>query len=495
MCSAMKILRLYIVQLSVTLLGAALLLFVLTKAHVSSFTHDESISYLNYCHADFMDIISYSNWYPNNHVLNSLLMKYSEKLFGSSEWALRLPNLLLLIVFMSYSYLLFRKTDPLLAVAMFTLMSTNCLLMDLFGLARGYGLSCGFMTMGLYHFIAYLRHHKKTDLALYHLAALLAGLSNFTLLTFYLSSLVAYNLVILLHARFIKDQRFRFFRSNKVHLLPLLLAGIVLFEPVRRVLSYNTYDFGGKTGFYQDTVTHLIFNIFHRIHFPSFLLLALQIVFTGLFFISLFIIISRIISRDRQFFEEHLGLIITHFIFLLICAMIILLHVIQGADYPVARFSIFLFPLFMVHTGCLVHYLMSLKHRKVTLTAVSFLALASLISFWHKADLYESLEWAYDSKTRQMVQALTDYRETEQPGTRDIKLGIHWHFEPTVNFYRITRGLDWLLPVERDGLNHNDDYFYIYRDQLHQLDSSGYKIIEEYASIHTMLLENTISKK
>jgi hypothetical protein len=496
----MKIRRHHIVPLLVTLIGAALFLFVFTKAYVSSFTHDESFSYLNYCHESFMEIITYSNWYPNNHVLNSLFMKYSEKLFGNSEWALRLPNLLLLIVFMSYSYLLFRDTDSILAVAMFTLMCTNPLLMDLFGLARGYGMSCGFMVMSLYHFIATLRNHKIIHLALYHLAALLACLSNFTLLTFYLATLIVYNLVALLHARFIREERFRFFRSNKVHILPLLLAGIVLFEPVRRVLSYNTYDFGGKKGFYQDTITHLLYNTFHRIHLSSNLQLVLEIVFTGLVFISLFIIISMIIRKNKHFFEENLGFIIASFVFLLICILIILLHVILGADYPIDRFSIFLFPLFMVHIGFLAQTLISLKLGKVVLTAMAVAALVSLVSFWTKADLYKSLEWAYDSKTKDMIHALSMHHETMHPDTmhpdtRGIKLGIHWHFEPTVNFYRVTKRMDWLLPVESDGFNNDDDYFYIYRDDLHQLDSCGYKIIEEYEDIHTIFLVKTNSNE
>jgi hypothetical protein len=475
------------------LIGGTIFLFVFTKSCVSSFTHDESFSYLNYCHEGFMEIISYSNWYPNNHVLNSLLMKYSAKLFGPSEWALRLPNVLLLAVYMFYSFRLFRKTDPLLTVAMFTLMCTNPLLVDLFGLARGYGLSCGFMVMSLYHFMAYLREQKTADLALYHLGALLASLSNFTLLTFYLATLITYNLVAFMHFRCIQDQRFRFFRSNRVHIIPLTLAGIVLFEPVRRVLSYNTYDFGGQTGFYQDTATHLIYNIFHRIHLPSALMLILQAVFSGLVISSLFIIIYRAVRRDRKFFEEHLGLILGSFVFLLVCIMIILLHVIFGSDYPIARFSIFLFPLFVVQMGFLVRFLISVRYKKVILAVVSVTALASLVGFWRQADLHASLEWAYDSKTKEMILALTDYREREHPGSLDVKLGINWHFEPTVNFYRVTRGLTWLLPVERDGIHTNDDYFYIYRDELHQLDVTGYRIIEEYGDIQTVLLVNTLS--
>src|ERR1051326_42770 len=127
--------------------GVILFFYIAIKASISSFTHDESFTYLHYPHDTFMNIISYKNFYTNNHILNSLLMKYSELLFGSSEFALRLPNLLLFIVYMIYSYLLFRKTNQFLSVAIFILLCANSSLIDLFGLARGYGLSFGFMLM------------------------------------------------------------------------------------------------------------------------------------------------------------------------------------------------------------------------------------------------------------------------------------------------------------------------------------------------------------
>ncbi len=486
----MKISRSHIILLSVISIGSVLFLFVFTKSYVSSFTHDESFSYLNYCNDSFMEIISYSDWYTNNHVLNSLFMKYSEQLFGSSEIALRLPNLLLLLVYMVYSYLLFKNTNPILTIAMFSLMCTNCSLMDLFGLARGYGMSCGFMLMSLYHFIEYFKNNKITNLALFHAAALLACLSNFTLLTFYAAIMLVYNLVVFMHAKFIIAEKYRFFKSNKIHIIPLLIVIIVLYEPVRRVLTYNTFDFGGKTGFYPDTITQLILNTFHSISLSPFAQLVLQIIFTCLVLISLFIIVRMIIKKNKAFYEQNLGFIISCFLLILISIIIILLHIVFRADYPIARFAIFLFPVFMVHIGFLVHFFMSLKYEKIILAVICSLAFVSMISFWQKANLYSSSEWAYDMKTKNMIQTLATHRERNNPGTENIKLGINWLFEPTINFYRVTEGMDWLLPVDRNGISKNDDYYYIFKDELNQLDSFEYEIVEEYKNINTLLIIN-----
>ena len=43
-----------------------------------------------------------------------------------------------------------------------------------------------------------------------------------------------------------------------------------------------------------------------------------------------------------------------------------------------------------------------------------------------------------------------------------IKLGINWLFEPTVNFYRTTKSLKWLKEVNRDGFKGDYDYYYIF---------------------------------
>lgn len=484
----MKKPRSHITLLSVITIGSILFLYTGTKAYVSSFTHDESISYLIYGKETFMEIISYSNWYTNNHPLNSLMMKYSEQLFGHSELALRLPNLLLLLVYMVYGHGLFRGTNAYLTIAMFSLLCTNCLLMDLFGMARGYGMSCGFMLMSLYHFIEYIRDGGSRDVVIFHAAALLACLSNFTLLTFYIAMLLVYNLYVFVYSKFVMDEKYRFLKSNRMHIMLLLLVTIVLFEPVRRLVTYNKLDFGGKTGFYADTINHLIWNTLHGISLAPFARLVLQLLFTFLVLISLFIIVRMTIRKNKAFFEQYAGLIVSCFSLIFISVIIILSHVIFGADYPIARFSIFLFPLFMVHLGFLIHYLMSVKYEKVMLAVISGLALASVISFVGKADLYAYAEWAYDRNTKNMVQTLASHREKHFHGNETIELGVDWLFEPTVNYYKVTMGMDWLLPVDRNGCSEHDDYCYLFKDELGELDVTAHEIIKAYDNTNTLLI-------
>ena len=80
------------------LISVLLVAFVSIKASIASFTHDESYSYLRFVGQSFFEIISYDTPYTNNHILNTLLMKCFDLLFGTSELALRAPNIFFLIV-------------------------------------------------------------------------------------------------------------------------------------------------------------------------------------------------------------------------------------------------------------------------------------------------------------------------------------------------------------------------------------------------------------
>ncbi len=174
------------------------------KAGLSSFTHDESYSYLEYIQDSFMDILSYRNSYTNNHILNSLGMKYSEMIFGSSEWSLRLPNLLAMMVYLVFGYKILNKSvSPLFVLLGFTLLLSNGGVIQLFGVARGYGLSFGFMLMAIYYLISYLQNYKLKEVYWFHFAMVLAVLSNFNMVTVYVALMGVFNGYVILKSVFV----------------------------------------------------------------------------------------------------------------------------------------------------------------------------------------------------------------------------------------------------------------------------------------------------
>ncbi|MDQ3108791.1 MAG: glycosyltransferase family 39 protein [Bacteroidota bacterium] len=469
-------------------IGILLFTYACIKSATSSFTHDESFSYLVYVHDHFMDILSFANSYTNNHILNTLAMKYSEKLFGSSEIALRLPNLILFLVYMWYCYLLFKKEKTFLVVAAFILLCTNTLLADLFGLARGYGMSCGFMLMSLYHFLQFLDVPAKRHLILFHAASLLAILSSFTLAPFYAASLLVYTIIIFLDHKFISKKKYHFFRSIKVHIIPFLIVTAILYEPVRRLIKFGTLDFGGKEGFYENTITSLINNSFYGIPLSPGMIVCVQVIFTGIIFLSSFIIFRKIKSGDQVFFTKHKALIVSDLLIIFLSIAFILQHTFFGIDYPVGRFSVFFYPLFTIHLFFLLSYFATIN-SKATIYGALALALFSATAFAVKADIHSSAEWKFDSQTKNMLLKLKAQHAGDK-SSKKIKIGINWLFQPSIEFYRQTTGLDWLLPIERSAISENDNYYYIFKEDQKLLDTSAYIEIAGFEDIHTVLLKN-----
>lgn len=481
------------VESIIILAGIALLIFAIIKALNASFTHDESFSYLNYVHTSFMDIISYKRWYTNNHILNTLLMKISEWFFGSSEISLRLPNLILFAVFMVYGYFLLKMENWMYTLGLFLLLCTNNSLVDLFGLARGYGLSFGFMLMSLYHFIRSFYGQQKINLVLFHIGSLFAILSNFTLLDFYLALLIIYNLMVFIDCKFISNKKYQFFASNKVNGICLLLVFIILYEPVRRVIMHSTLDFGGKNGFYADTVRNLIQYCVHGIYLPPWGLVMGMVVLTFILFIPFLFMIQIIRKKDEAQFINNRGLFISTLLMIFISVAIVLQHFLFGADYPISRFSLYLFPLFIVNLGFLLAYF---KPKIKSTFAILFfgLALISTFSFIKNADFNSCSEWGYDMETKNMMQELSIQHRISKNDSTVVKLGVNWLFEPTANYYRESKKLSWLLPVNRDGLSPDDDYCYIFKNEIKDLNCVDYKVIKEFQGPNTVLVKITQHK-
>ena len=118
------------------LTAVGLLYLIVDKAYRLSFTHDESYTYLHYVHQGFMDIISYKTPYTNNHILNTVLIKYFEELFGKSELIYRMPNILAFILYSVYGAMLLHKHTPKLLFPSYLLLVLNPLFARFFWLSK-----------------------------------------------------------------------------------------------------------------------------------------------------------------------------------------------------------------------------------------------------------------------------------------------------------------------------------------------------------------------
>ena len=172
-------------------ISITLLIFMVKRTAEAAFTFDEAATYLNYISASPVAIFNFNS--ANNHLVNTLLAKLAWTLGGSSEFVLRLPNLLAFAVYLLFSFLILDRfvKNKIIAVCGYLLLSLNPYVLDFFSLCRGYGLSLAFLMASLFFFFCFLDNavknkpdrHRLLNLSL--AAAALAVLSNFSLLNVY----------------------------------------------------------------------------------------------------------------------------------------------------------------------------------------------------------------------------------------------------------------------------------------------------------------------
>jgi hypothetical protein len=179
--------RLAIFCLSLFLFG-----YEADRAARVALTYDEATTYRDYIAPGPLACLRFDS--ANNHFLNSVLAKLFSLLAGTSEFVLRLPNLLAFAVYLLFSFLILDRfvKRKVVAVGGFILLSANPYVLDFFSLCRGYGLSLAFLVASLYFLFSFLEDAPRPEPGSYRnlryslVAASLAVLSNFTLLDVYL---------------------------------------------------------------------------------------------------------------------------------------------------------------------------------------------------------------------------------------------------------------------------------------------------------------------
>jgi len=468
--------------------GIAIFYFIFQKANYASFTHDESFSYLQYVPQSFMELISFKDWYTNNHILNSIGMKYSEKLFGTSELSLRLHSLIALILYLIVASFVFGKRFGLLNFLFFLLLISNPAIIDLFGMARGYGLSYAFMLTAFFFLIKVIKAKSIHSIYPFHFAALPAVLSNFTMLTFYLASVGTVLVMEFLNQYMNSGKINSVFGSLKSHSIPLLFNIIVLYEPIRRVVTYTKLDFGGKTGFFADTISQLIINSLHTTELSESTLGLLHVIFSATVIVSSCLIIWNLRYKNGRLLQENGGLVVSNMVLILISLIIISSHLLLGADYPIGRFSLFLYPLFIVHLGFLMKYLYSNYSKIAVQISCLIIVIAAQLSFWQKLNDKVFGEWGYDSNTKDAMLTIQEYSSNFSSNEK-LKLGVNWQFEPTLNFYRNILNLDNIETIDRDGIDSNDHFYYILESEMPLLRGIKVEKLKSYKDSKTVLLK------
>lgn len=405
----------------------------------------------------------------NNHVLNSLLAKWSTALLGFSPFVLRLGNLLGAAVYLGAGYALVRRYLPnlYLAIPTWLIWIGNPYLADFQGLCRGYGLSVALESAAIWAVVATLEQRGRQTgaaarvyLAIGIITAALAAWTNFVALHFFTA------VVILPGADALR--RRDLYTLYWIGGSTLALAAL-LYEPIRKIREHGDFGWFGNTGFWEDTVlglanTLLLGQHYFGINTP---------LIVGLLIIA--ILAGSALLAGRRLWKNRLQLDTVSWmagLFPLVILINLALVVLTSAAYLNTRITLFLYPPAVI---ALLELLDAGRKRFGILRGVAgVLGTAAMANFLYNANLTRSYEWYYDQDTIHILDFMEALRVSEGRDTPYL-LNVYCLQEPSFQFYmrhnkeKYESLLQPIREVPRwmpDSLNTDVEFYYVERQHL-----------------------------
>lgn len=451
----------------------SLLTYVVFRAVTFSITHDECLSF------SIIQGLPFQVNSANNHVLNTFLMDWSSYFFGTSEIALRLPNVISFGFYLLGVFLLVKNKNTGLAFIGFTLLCIQPALLEYFSLARGYGISIGFMMLSLYFLtrINFREEEKKkliTDSFLTILFASLATHANLSMINYLIALLGLLTLQYILSS-FQPAQR-----KLKTHFLFAFVVffgmAFVFFEAERLLLLQERNElYFGEESMIKMFESLASANNYLLAYFDGSIQGTEYVVLACLMVGALFVIWKK--QYDGPLLR--LGLIIVFILF----GLFLEAHLFKS-KYPSGRSALFFVPLFALYLFLLIEKSISVFKIKPFVYLPFFLLFSAILylNFYFSILRNSTKEWEFDAKTKEMM----IYLKTQtQQANQKYTIANYWLFEPSINYYIDLWQVN-LEPANRNAIDFSTDFIYRYKDESKV---EGYQMILQFPESNTNLLQ------
>ncbi|MBA2612454.1 MAG: hypothetical protein H0U95_10810 [Bacteroidetes bacterium] len=380
------------------LLCSIIFVIVALRAFFIPFSHDEAATFFFYVQSD--NYLPYSaHIYTNNHVLNSALTNICYHILGSHRFVLRIPNLIAFLIMCYGIYRFFRHlktiSSKLILIAFF-LLTFNFL--DFFELCRGYGLSFGFMTLGLSYLMDYFLKKDFSYILLFSLCWQLALAANLILVVC---------LTILLFYVLVFQIRYKLFLNIKNILLQAINIFLLIFW-IKFSFFYKeqgVLDYGVGTNYWAVTFKTLILFLFDTDQ------LWIQIIsltaFAFIFILSLISFLNKPFSVFNVFKKDLFFPVI-----LITCLLAFYFQKkILNVNYPEDRTGLFFYLFFVLSFAFLLDGLPKVPALAIACSILT----ASCIYFFRSINLTDYTSLYYHTMPKAVFDKLTDeYKKTKQ---------------------------------------------------------------------------------
>jgi len=489
-------------HLSAMLALVVILIYSAYRAFVLSLTHDEALTFIYFglLPKTYSEVIQYQILTTNNHLLNSVLIKFLTSRLGNSEFIIRLPALLGHCLYLAGTFLSLRLAFKGRALLLTTLLLTlHPFLIDYFSCARGYALGMGFMSFAFYFVLKKIQKGYFTpngpQVFLIMIFLALAAISNLAFLLPMLAVILFFLTGALINVVRTQSHRMNIIKQSvTAYLVPIIVPVIGLFllyaAPIQKLKAANEFYHGGTSGLWHDTITSLIKVTTHDQNFAF---------MDGVFIFKLFVIVVMFVASARvlQFlFKQNVQNQNQRFLIFTVCvqwialAGILLQHTIFEGVFPYDRAVMFLIPLFLMTFIFLGAEIAHMTNRILQGTVRWLYRIVFILLILHFVRCMNTQYFLLnkpDAHTKEMMRTLVALNRGKQLAPRSVNLGIHWWFEPAINYYIIKENIYWLNRVNRSGPEGQYDYYYLRKPNKHLIDDYNLTLIRHYPFTDTYL--------
>jgi len=448
-------------RIAAAVLLAGLLATNVYRAATQSIVHDEALSWQLYLSGPASAI--FTTWDPNNHFLATLLFRVSTSLFGFSGLAMRLPSILAGAL---YFWAVFRLCLLLFGEGWVFLIATaalslNPMVLDFLVAARGYGLGIATLFWALWEMTACLHAAGSRDRRRLWKAA--AGLSmavaaNLAYLFPAMILAIAFSVQVL-RTRPASAPPAKRHRKQKTpaaapssqlaHFVVPIIGLALLYLVSFPVDLIRTQALAGAATALESARSLVEYSFTFGVEGSRSWNTLLVLILAAAGLASLCAVLLR---------RSEAWTVLAPAAFIGSALLHVLGHAVIGLPYPTDREGIYFVPLatlsFIVLAWSLLDRVAHLRWAGRALLAICVIFIAVFISEWHTG-YFEF--WRYDADTERIFENLERVRGSQT----NVRLGVSWQLEPSLNFYRITRQAEWMLPVQRDGFNGDRQYYAI----------------------------------
>jgi hypothetical protein len=406
--------------------------YITVRAFRLPITVDEASTAINHVPRLVVDTLFYEREAnPNNHILNTLLIKMMTGIFGWHHFIVRLPVLMGAALYAWAALQLSKRmaNGTMLRIFALLMFFGNPYLLEFFSFARGYGLAAGLLAAAVEMACRFFDTQDPRQLRNSFVFAGLAVYANFTLLIFW-----APFVFLLLLAVFSENWNLKSaWGKSKPALVVLLIFAALWFAPLKRLSRDSEIVNWNELGTWFESVQRIVRA---SIHANAYLgngsdLALTRILIAGVLAIT-GIALFRLVKRSFRLQDD------PRIFMALLLPLAALANIAQvrltHTPYLEARLGLFYWPLVAISLSCAASWLHERYGRKVAVAFVLPLSLLWTVNIARTVNLGKSLEWYHDTDTFTVLEYLKQ-AYLEEGRTEPYVIDTEWFMQNSFIFH------------------------------------------------------------